>query len=289
MKFRIIILTCLCVVCLMGMTATVFGNQANWTHDPQNEAAARLMKLEHTIAELYEQGNASHKQEVYRLIQSIKHQFNQPELLKFGTVNAWKMMKSDVVNVEQALINGESGIVWREPINRLRLAVDSLLQSEQGPWLQYESLLLDDIKSIRKASHLNRDNTVELTSIYVQKLFEHIGRMEMAAYMVGDEEVMNQLWKRAELLKHFMKSHENGWNQAQHKDMITILDGMELSVHALFAQAEETITVPTVTVPSNIHATGFAFFIGTIISGFLAFASYRKYKQEPYGVKNWRI
>jgi len=270
------------------MLATVFGKVEARAEQP-DKGKVRLIKLEQTIAELYEQGNASHKQEVYRLIQSLKHQLDEPKLLQYGTVNAWTMMKGDVLTVEKALINRESGIVWREPINRLRLAVDSLLQAEQGPWLQYEALLLDDIQSIRRVSHSKRDNKVELTNIYVEKLFERIGRMEMAAYMVGDEQVMSQLLKRADMLHHFIISHEDGWNQSQHKNLVTMLDSMELTVHALFAQATGTITVPVVTVPTGVNSTSFALLIGAIISGFLAFAGYRKYKQEPYGVKNWRI
>lgn len=288
MKFRIVIMSCVSLICFFSMLAIVFG-KVEAKVEQLDKGAVRLIKLEQTIAELYEQGNASHKQEVYRLIQSLKHQLNEPELLQYGTANAWTMMKSDVLTVEKALINREAGIVWREPINRLRLAVDSLLQAEQGPWLQYEALLLDDIQSIRRVSQSKRDNKVELTNIYVEKLFERIDRMEMAAYMVGDEQVMTQLLKRADTLQHFITSHNDGWNQSQHKSLVTILDGMELTVHALFAQATGTITVPVVTAPVGINQTSFALFIGTIISGFLAFAGYRKYKQEPYGVKNWRI
>lgn len=288
MKFRILIMACISIICFYGTLATVFGKVEARAEHP-DKGTARLIKLEQTIAELYKQGNASHKQEVFRLIQSLKHQLDEPELLQYGTANAWTLMKGDVLTIEKALINRESGIVWREPISRLRLAVDSLLQAEQGPWLQYESLLLDDIQSIRRVSHSNRDNKVELTKIYVEKLFERIDRMEMAAYMVGDERVMTQLLKRADMLHHFIASHEEGWNQAQHKSLVTILDGMELTVHALFAQATGTITVPVVTAPIGVNPTSFALFIGAIISGFLAFAGYRKYKQEPYGVKNWRI
>ncbi|MCM3633042.1 sporulation protein YpjB [Paenibacillus camelliae] len=288
MKFRIGIMACISVICLLALMATVFG-KVEAKGDEHNKGNTRLIKLEQTIAELYEQGNASHKQEVYRLVQSLKHQLNEPELLQQGTVNAWTMMREDVLTVEKALVNKESGIVWREPINRLRLAVDSLMQAEQGPWLQYEALLLDDIQSIRRVSQSKRENKVELTNIYVEKLMERIERMEMAAYMVGDEKVMSQLLKRSDMLQHFISSHKDGWNQSQHKSLVTLLDGMELTVHALFAMAEETITVPAVTAPANANATSFALFIGAIISAFLAFAGYRKYKQEPYGVKNWRI
>lgn len=289
MRFRTWIMACLCVCCIIGTAATVFGKDLSILPNEHSAAEKRLVKLENTIAELYKQSNDYHKQEVFRLLQSLKHQLDEPELLQFGTANAWIMMKSDVLAAEKALVAGKAGIVWREPVNRLRLAVDALLQAEHGPWLQYESLMLDDLQSIRRASRSSQTHAPEMTAIYVEKLFERIGRMEVAAYMVGDEEQMNQLLKRSELLKNFMILHPDGWTQEQQSRLMAIVDQLELSVHALFAQAEETITVPAVSMPTGINPTSFALFIGAIISGFLTFAGYRKYKQEPYGVKDWRI
>jgi len=289
MKFRIWIMACLSLVCMIGSAVTVFGNPSQPILYEYSSAEQRLVILENTIAELYEKSNASHKQEVYRLLQSLKHQLNDPQLLQFGTVNGWKMMKDDLLEAEKALIAEQPGIVWREPVNRLRLAVDSLLQAEQGPWLQYESLMLDDLQSIRRASHGSKESAPAMTAIYVEKLFERMNRMQIAAYMVGDESEMNHLTKRAELLKNFMTVHSEGWNSEQQKRLMTIVDNIELAVHGLFAQAEGTITVPAITVPTGTNPTSIALFIGSIISAILTYIGYRKYKQEPYGVKNWRV
>lgn len=288
MKLRIWIMAFLCLFCTLGTAATVFGKDAR-VPDEGSAARQRLLTLEKTIADLYKQSNDSHKQEVYRLLQSLKHQLNEPQLLQYGTANGWIMMKNDVLAVEKALIEQKAGIVWREPVIRLRLAVDALLQAEHGPWLQYESLMLDDLQSIRRASRSDKAYAPETTAIYVEKLFERMSRMEIAAFMVGDEDQMKQLLKRSELLQSFMAVHQDGWNQEQQRRLMTIVDNIELSVHALFAQAEETITVPAVTVPVGMNTTSFALLIGAIISGILTFTGYRKYKQVPYGVKNWRL
>src|SRR5690606_36065170 len=109
------------------------------------------------------------------------------------------------------------------------------------------------------------------------------------ANMVGDQQLLSQLIKRSQLMQSFMLAHEQGWNQENQKLLLTIVEEIELAIHALFAQSEATITVPVVTVPSGINPTSIGLLLGAIISGILSLTSSRKYKQAPYGVKNWRI
>ncbi|MCR8660268.1 sporulation protein YpjB [Paenibacillus endoradicis] len=289
MKFKIILLALFCIICLLSSGASVLGyNDTNGTSDVKDQTYVRLLKLDRSISELYAQGNDSHKQAAYKTLQNIKNQLNNIELLQYGTVTAWKQMKQDVLTIEQGIIKNEPNVVWREPISSLLLASDALLQDEHGPWLQYESVLLDDLQSIRRASSFtitdNKKTNAVVAHLTIFK--QRVDRMQTAAYMVGDELRMTELIQRTDQLNDFFEeSSQVTWTPQQFKEIESAINNIEETIHTLFAQAEETITVPVVSASSGWNPTTLALLIGALISGLLTFTAYRKYKQAPYGVK----
>lgn len=289
MKFKIILLALFCSICLLYSGASVLGySGVDRTSDMMDSSYTRLLKLDQSISELYAQGNESHKQAAYKTLQNIKKQLNNTELLRYGTVTAWKQMKQDVLTIEQAIINNEPNVVWREPISSLLLASDALLQDEHGPWLQYESVLLDDLRSIKTTSASTISNNKKTNAVIAQLTIfgQRVDRMQTAAYMVGDEMRMTELQLRSDQLNRFFKDGTQvTWTPQQFKEIETAISNVEETIHTLFAQAEETITVPVVSASSGWNPTTLALLIGALISGLLTFTAYRKYKQAPYGVK----
>lgn len=287
MKLKIWLLALLCVVCILSFAASTFGyNDRNRTSLELDQSYNRLLKLDASISELYALGNERHKQAAYKSIQSIKNQLNHTELLRYGTATAWKQMKQDVLAVEKGILTNKPNHVWREPIGSMLLASDALLQSDHGPWLQYESVLLDDLQSIRQATQLTSANKTETVAARLSIFEQRIDRMETAAYMVGDEIRMTELLQRTSRLKAFFdQSSEVTWTTQQKKEISAAFVGIETTIHTLFAQSEETITVPEVTISGRWNPTTLALLIGGIISGLLTFTAFRKYKQSPYGVK----
>lgn|GEM_PF-1482627 len=289
MKFKIILLALFCMICLLSSGASVLGyTDTLGTSDDKDLSYTLLLKLDRSISELYTEGNDSHKQAAYKTLQNIKNQLNNIELLQYGTVTAWKQMKQDVLTIEQGIINNEPNVVWRGPISSLLLASDALLQAEHGPWLQYESVLLDDLQSIRRSSASTISNDKKTNAVIAQLTIfkQRVDRMQTAAYMVGDEMRMTELLQRTDQLSGFFRdTSQVTWTSQQFKEIESAIHNIEETIHTLFAQAEETITVPVVSASSGWNPTTLALLIGALISGLLTFTAYRKYKQAPYGVK----
>lgn len=289
MKFKIFLLALFCIICTLSSGAFVLGySGTDRTSDTVDSSYARLLKLDRSISELYTQGNESHKQAAYKTVQNIKNQLNQPQLLRYGTATAWKKMKQDVLAVEQSIITNKPNAVWREPISALLLASDALLQDEHGPWLQYETVLLDDLQSIRAATILTvpaKDKT-KYVMAHLTIFKQRVARMQTAAYMVGDEMRMTELLQRTLQLNDFFEdASQVTWTPQQAKEIETAMNNIEETIRTLFAQAEETITVPVVNVSSGWTPTNLALLMGALVSGLLTFTAYRKYRQAPYGVK----
>ncbi|HIW32671.1 MAG TPA: hypothetical protein IAA29_07780 [Candidatus Paenibacillus intestinavium] len=288
MKFKIVLLALFCIICLLSSGASVLGYSDNRTSDVDDPSYARLLKLDRSISELYAEGNESHKQAAYKTVKNIKNQLNQPQLLRYGTATAWKQMKQDVLAIEEGIVNNKPNVIWREPISSLLLASDALLQAEHGPWLQYESVLLDDLQSIRKATILTvpPDDKTKYVIAHLTIFQQRVDRMQTAAYMVGDELRMAELLQRTlQLNGFFEEASQVTWTPQQAKEIETAINNIEETIHTLFAQAEETITVPIVDASSGWNPTTLALLIGAFISGLLTFTAYRKYKQAPFGVK----
>lgn len=246
----------------------------------------KLIKLDQSISQLYEFSKEKNKQAVYQSIQQIKKQLNEPQLMKYGTVSGWKHMKQDVLAAEETILNNKPSIEWREYISSLRLASDSLLQREHGPWLQYESVLLDDIRSVKIASQSTVSPKLNGIVSHMKIFSNRASRMEAAAYMVGDEMRIIELMERNQQLSDWLSGMQGQtWTVTHQKQLDKAIEGIEVTVHALFDQATETITLPEMTTSTGLKPPMFAFIIGTIISSVLTYTAYRKYKQLPYGIK----
>lgn len=288
-RLNIWLFSVLTIVCFISSVTLAF-DMVNIQHKvsamTEDKSYNSLLSLDKSISELYQVGNTSNKQAAYNRIQVIKKQLNQTELMKYGSATGWKHMKQDLLTTEKAILKGEPGSVWRDSISSLRLASDALLQNEHGPWLQYEAVLLDDIKSMRKEANSTAASRKEATAALSHIFEQRVTRMEAAAYMVGDELRISELTDRSSQLNMLLTAKGNSeWTTSEKQQLEQQLAALETTIHALFAQAETTITIPEINTPGGFTPTMLAFTIGTFISALLTYTAYRKYKQLPYGVK----
>lgn len=287
-KFNLWLCMMLTAICLFASVASAY--DLEYKQDAGNtvfdQSYDRLIKLDHAISHLYDLSKEKNKQAVYSNMQQIKKQLNEPKLMKYGTATGWKHMKQDLLAAEEAVLNNKPSIIWREYISSLRLACDSLLQNEHGPWLQYESVLLDDIRSLKIASKSTVSSKLINVESYMKIFSKRANRMEAAAYMVGDEMRVKELMERNGQLSAWIYAVQGQtWTVNHQKQLDKAIADIEVTVHALFDQATETITLPQMATSTGIKPLMFAFIIGTIISSVLTYITYRKYKQLPYGIK----
>jgi len=279
----------LSILCLICSATVVLGKQVmadELSYVVFDQSYERLKAIDMQAKDLYEFGNYNHKQAMYHSIQKLKQLLKDDQIKRYGTSKGWQQIEEDVITMEKALVKGSLRIQWQEPLNRIMLAIDSLMQTEHGPWLQYEALLLDDLRQVKQATKRLAGDRSEAASGMLSMMKLRVERMQPAAYMVGDEFRMNELKERMDQLSAFF-SETIGvkWTSKQEELLQRSISGLELTIHEVFKQSEQTMIIPIGMERTNVAAINMALLLGAFISSLLAFAGWRKYKQNPYGIK----
>lgn len=279
----------LCILCFICSATVVLGKQLatdELSYVVFDQSYDRLKAVDMQTKELYELGKDNHKQAMFYSIQKLKQLLADEQVKRYGTARGWQQVEADVAAIERALIGDSLKMHWQEPMNRVMLAIDALMQTERGPWLQYESLLLEDLRQVKQATKRLAGSRSEAAAGMLTMMKLRVERMQPAAYMVGDELRMYELTERMEQLHTFLiETIGVEWSSKQEELLQQSLTGLELTIHEVFKQSEQTMTIPLEIGRANLAPMNMALLMGAFIFALLAFTGWRKYKQNPYGTK----
>lgn len=289
MKARFIIPLIVCLLMTAGSAGVVWGSanpEWSYTFLSADSPYRQLYKLDQTAAALYTAANANNRQAAYAELQKLNKLLAKEMLQAYGTSNGWAALKKDAAAIEQALSNGYHYQLWIEEAVRVRLGADSLIGGAGALWLQYEGLLQDDLLSVRKAWKRQTDDSAIAARAMLNELKQHARRIEIAALYAGDSVRMSELLARISYTDRLLDESISLGSNANRKEQIEkSLDGIETAVIGVFMPYEDTFALPAVSVPAAAHPLKWSLFLGTIISAVLTWTGWRKYKQNPYGIK----
>lgn len=289
MKARFIIPLIVCLIMTAGSATVVWGGSSpEWSYTllSADSPYRQLYKLDETATALYTAAYADNRQAAYAELQQLDKLLSNTMLHEYGTPEGWALLTEDTTAIEHALTRGLHLHSWMEQAVRVRLGVDALVGGNGALWLQYEGLLQDDLVSVRKALKRQTDDSAVAARAMLNELNQHARRIEIAAIYAGDSIRMNELLARITYTDRLLESLIGlDSNVGRIEEVEKSLSGIESAINGVFLPYEDAFALPAASVPAAPHPLQWSLFLGTIISAVLTWTGWRKYKQNPYGVK----
>lgn len=289
MKSRFIIPLVVCFVLAIGSAGVAWGDASPKGNDvfllfdrPYDE----LYRMNETAAALYRAAYTNNRQLAYAELQKLSKMLDNDMLGSYGSAEGWQMLQQDADKIEASLASGVKHSMWLEQAVRIRLGADSLVAGNQGLWLQYEKLLLEDLSKVRKAWKRGAGDPADAATAMMRQLELRANRIQTAAAYSGDfvrsVELMERINYTYRLLRESKATSTSGYarNLAE-----SSLDGIHTAIIGVFEREQEVSAIPAVNMPQSSKPIQWALLLGMIISAVLAWTGWRKYKQTPYGVK----
>lgn len=287
MKARVIIPLILCVVMTIGSAGAAWGSMlpvAVPAAIPGGEAYNQLLRLDEIAAALYDAANDNNRQAGYIQLQKLFRLIDRDAQSSYGSEAGWSIIREDAALIEHALEKGVAGSGWLYLAARIRLAVDAAVHQERALWLQYESLLLDDVVRVKQAWKRQSGDNPAAARAMMHSLIAHVERIEPASRMSGSLARAQQLKERAVYTDKLLEAYrDTGEGNAAEID--ASIRALEHAVLTLFQDAEGAQSVPAIASPATSNPIGWALFLGAVISAVLAYSGWRKYKQNPFDIK----
>jgi len=253
-------------------------------HVPGHHADQSVKKLNDLMVELYGLSKDANKIAVYNQLQPIKLHIKANYAILNSQFEHFHLFEEELNVLERELINKQNIVQWKETVNRLFLASDAMLQGDEGPWREYEVLLLERI-SLMENTFISPTSYRASTMQANLTLLEHqLNRITLATQLVGNKTRLEELQFRVVDLQAFMLTLPSDSEQQQYyKELEHSIAGIKQTTLALF---ENTSPVSFEPIIENQHfPLQLACLLTLLISIVLSLTSYRKYKQSPYGVK----
>lgn len=288
MKARFVIPLIVCMLLTAASAAAAWNGEfaaraAALFADRPNEA---LLRVEAASEKLYAAAYSGNRQDAYRHAQRLRQLLNDEKLHVYGTAGGWSAIASDAAAMEKALAAGAPGTAWVEEASRIRLAADAMVRPESALWLQYEKLLAEDVMRLKQDFKRHSGSAAEAAAARLNVLRDHARRVEPAAIAAGSGLRMRELMERISYSGRLLESSVNGQPSG---DAVRSIEhsfrALELAIRGIFESRESDGSQSAVAIPSVSHPIRWALFMGAFISAVLSFAGWRKYKNNPYGVK----
>ncbi|MDQ8735426.1 sporulation protein YpjB [Paenibacillus sp. LHD-38] len=286
MKIRFIIPFVLCIVMTIGYANSVWGGgiSLNAYSDLLSQSRDKqLERLDVIVSSLYEAAYSNNRQVGFQDIQQLKRVLESELRHSVGKMEGWSAIEKDTELIEQKLMKGVSDSSWLMEASRIRLASDALVRPDQALWLQYESVMLEDLSRVEKAWKRQTDDGAIAARASMTSLETHAVRISTAISIQFGSMREAELKERINYTNRLLDASViNKTNEAM---IDRSLSAMKESLNRMFAQsrAEEETTAAVSTPISN--PLSWTFFLGAFISAILTFTGWRKYKNNPFGVK----
>jgi sporulation protein YpjB len=200
-----------------------------------------------------------------------------------GNRDGWEAMKQDADAIKLKLTGSGTESVWFQEAARIRLAADALSRPDHALWLQYESVMLDDLSRLEKAWKRQTGDAAEAARASMNSFQEHAERIEPAIDLMYGSMRNAELKERIQYTNQLLDSAKaDSGNEAMVEQSLKALKG---TVSRLFEQGGATAAMPAIAPPAAAHPLGWTLFLGAIISAVLTYSGWRKYKTDPFDSK----
>jgi sporulation protein YpjB len=286
MKVRFIVPFVICIVMTIGSAGAVWGDAAAlnpYMSILSTSPYKQLSRLDETATALYEAANTDNRQAGFLRIQQIKRMIEGDLKGKYGNMDGWAAIERDAEAIEQILTSSDAGSGWLMEAARIRLTADALVRPEHALWLQYESIMLDDLSRVEKAWKRQTGDGAIAARATMNSLQEHAKRIEPAIRMIYGSMHAAELNERIRYTNQLLETKQtNVINEVMVNHSLKALNN---AIEKMFDDSGRAEVVPAAAPLATATPLRWTFFLGAIISAVLTYSGWRKYKTDPFGVK----
>lgn len=284
MKIRIVLPLFLCIV----MTVCSVTVAKAFPADPigtgyANESRNELLRLDETAAALYEAAYLNNRQAGYKYVQQLERIVSNSDIRQAGQAAGWERIEDSISSIIFTLKNGKLTSDWLNPAAGIHLTTDALLRPDHALWLQYEKVMLEDLERVNRSWNRQTDDGATAARAAMNSFNEHLSRIEAAASMQRPIDRIDELRDRMHYTNVLLEAGIKGQTKQDWTD--NSIQDLEFAVNRLFddgrSQEEEPVAAPI----GEPNPISWILLLGAIIMAVLAYSGWRKYKQQPYGVK----
>lgn len=284
MKIRIVLPLFLCIVMTVCSVTAAKAFPADLLRTGNaNESRNELLRLDETAAALYEAAYMNNRQAGYKYVQQLDKLVNKGEIRQAGQVAGWKLMEESIASITYTLKNGKVTSDWLTAAARIHLTTDALLRPDHALWLQYEKVMLEDLERVNRSWNRQTDDGAIAARAAMNSFNQHLSRIEAAASMQRPTERINELRDRMHYTNVLLEAGMKGQTKQDWTD--NSISDLEFSVNRLFDNGHSQDEEPVVAPVGDAHPISWILLLGAIIMAVLTYTGWRKYKQQPYGVK----
>lgn len=286
MRLRFIVPLVICILLSIGTAGAVWGSTANPSENSflvSSHFQEQLTHLDEVSNSLYEAAITNNRQVGYLLVQQLERIVDGELKYSSGKRDGWLAIKEDLKVMEQTLVSGRAGSAWVMEAARIKLATDALVRPEHALWLQYESIMLEDLALTEKAWKRQTEDAPVAARAMMNKLQEHAERIEPVIQLLYGSSHSAELNGRILYTNRLLESNTLS---LKNKTIVNhSLKAIKDSIIRLYDASERVEAMPTVAPAATANPLSWALFLGAIISLILTYSGWRKYKSNPFGVK----
>lgn len=285
---RVIVPALICIALSASFVASLWAN-APTAASEQTVIAGRdaaVTRFDETAESLYNAAKQSNRQAGYLYIQQLRMMMSKQLQQTWRGSEGWDLMERSAAEVEEALAAGKPEADWLAGAARLRLAADVMRRPEAPLWFSYETVMRDDMNKVIKAWNRTDGQNAESARATLQTLAVHLDRIEAAAKLQQDPGKINEAKAKLAYTARLLEAGKR--DNAQTEWTSAALAELKIEILRIFEGTPAAEPLPAVAPIHAGHPVYWMLLLGAIIAGALAFAGYRKYKGQPYGVKPFR-
>ncbi|MFF2089991.1 sporulation protein YpjB [Paenibacillus sp. NPDC058174] len=284
MKIRIVIPMLFCIAMTIGSVTSVFAAPASIRAvDYTSAVKQELLKLDETADHLYEAAYTNNRQAGFKYAQQLKRQMKRDELHRFGQTAGWRLLEESVQSVETTLRSGKPTTDWLIASARIHLTTDALLRPQHALWLQYEKVMLEDLRRVNQAWNRQTGDGAVAARAAMHSFTDHLSKIEAAAAMQRPSERITELKER---MKYTNVLLEAGMKEQTKQDWTgDSIHDLQSALANLFADRLAANDEPVFAPPAAANPITWSLLLGAIITGALTYTAWKKYRHVPYGVK----
>lgn len=284
MKIRIVLPLFLCIVMTVCSVtvAKAFPSELIGTGHA-NESRSGLLRLDETATALYEAAYRNNRQAGYKYVQQLAKLIDKQEVRQAGQAAGWDLMEDSITSIAFTLKNGKMTSDWLTASASIHLTTDALLRPEHALWLQYEKVMLEDLERVNRSWNRQTDDGAIAARAAMNSFNEHLLRIEAAASMQRPANRIEELRERMHYTNVLLEAGMKGQTKQDWTD--NSIQDLEYSLNRLFDNGHSEEEEPVIAPPGEANPISWILLLGAIIMAVLTYTGWRKYKQQPYGVK----
>lgn len=286
MKIRFIIPFVVCIVMTIGYANLVWGSGASLqafasrlTPDPSKQ----VQRMDNIASSLYEAAYTNNRQAAYQYVQQLQQLVDGELKYAAGNAEGWQAVERDANTIEKTLVKGSLGTSWFVEAARIKLTADALARPNNALWLQYEKIMLDDISRVEKAWKRQTDDGAIAARAVMISLEKHSDRIKPAVSMMYGSKHGTELMERIQYTNRLLEASRKDKNNVAsiNRSMLELKD----TLTRMFNQNQLEADVPVVAAVPISNPLRWTLLLGAFISAILTYTGWRKYKENPFGVK----